>query len=127
MVRASIGIALCAPGEKTPEQLLREADTALYAAKVRGRARLQQFNDELYAQAESRVLIESDLRLALCAAQLFVVYQPQVSLKTGRIVGLEALVRWRHPTRGVVAPDDFIPVAATRARAAGPVGECLAA
>jgi diguanylate cyclase (GGDEF)-like protein len=111
VVSASIGVALCAPGEKTAERLLREADTALYTAKSRGRARLQQFNDELYAQAENRVQIESDLRLALRAAQLFVVYQPQVSLKTGRIVGLEALVRWRHPTRGIVPPDDFIPVA----------------
>ncbi|HET9390520.1 MAG TPA: bifunctional diguanylate cyclase/phosphodiesterase [Steroidobacteraceae bacterium] len=111
VVSASIGVALCAPGEKTAERLLREADTALYAAKGRGRARLQQFNDELYAQAERRVQIESDLRLALRAAQLFVVYQPQVSLKTGRVVGLEALVRWRHPTDGIVPPDDFIPVA----------------
>jgi diguanylate cyclase (GGDEF)-like protein len=111
VVSASIGIALCAPGEKAAEQLLREADTALYAAKGRGRARLQQFNDELYAQAERRVQIESDLRLALRAAQLFVVYQPQVSLSSGRVVGLEALVRWRHPTCGIVPPDDFIPVA----------------
>jgi diguanylate cyclase len=111
VVSASIGVALCAPGEKTAEQLLREADTALYAAKGRGRARLQQFNDELYAQAEERVQIESDLRLALRASQLFVVYQPQVSLKSGRVVGLEALVRWRHPARGIVPPDDFIPVA----------------
>ena len=111
VVSASIGVALCAPGEKTAEQLLREADTALYAAKSRGRARLQQFNDELYAEAERRVQIESDLRLALRAAQLFVMYQPQVSLKTGRVVGLEALVRWRHPTCGLVPPDDFIPVA----------------
>ena len=111
VVSASVGVALCAPGEKTAEQLLREADTALYAAKGRGRARLQHFNDELYAQAEKRVQIESDLRLALRAAQLYVVYQPQVSLKTGRVVGLEALVRWRHPTSGIVAPDDFIPVA----------------
>ncbi len=111
VVSASIGVAQCAPGEKAAEQLLREADTALYAAKGRGRARLQQFNDELYAQAERRVQVESDLRLALRAAQLFVVYQPQVSLRSGRVVGLEALVRWRHPTRGVVAPDDFIPVA----------------
>jgi len=111
VVSASIGVAVCAPGEKDAEKLLREADTALYAAKGRGRARLQHFNDELYAQAERRVQIESDLRLALRAAQLFVVYQPQVSLKTGRIVGLEALVRWRHPTRGIVPPDDFIPVA----------------
>ena len=111
VVSASIGVALCAPGEKTAEQLLREADTALYTAKIRGRARLQQFNDELFAQAERRVQVESDLRLALRAAQLFVVYQPQVSLKTGRVVGLEALVRWRHPTRGIVPPDAFIPVA----------------
>jgi diguanylate cyclase (GGDEF)-like protein len=111
VVSVSIGVALCAPGEKTDEQLLREADTALYAAKGRGRARLQQFNDELYAQAEKSVQIESDLRLALRTSQLFVLYQPQVSLKTGRVVGLEALVRWRHPTRGIVPPDDFIPVA----------------
>jgi diguanylate cyclase (GGDEF)-like protein len=111
VVSASIGVAVCAPGEKTAEQLLREADTALYAAKGRGRARLQQFNDELYAEAERRVQIESDLRLALRASQLFVVYQPQVSLKNGRVVGVEALVRWRHPARGIVAPDEFIPVA----------------
>jgi len=111
VVSASIGVAACAPGEKTAERLLREADTALYTAKGRGRARLQIFNDELYAQAEKRVQIESDLRLALRAAQLFVVYQPQVSLKSGRVVGLEALVRWRHPTCGIVPPDDFIPVA----------------
>jgi diguanylate cyclase len=111
VVTASIGVALCAPGEKTAEQLLREADTALYAAKDRGRARLQQFNDELYAQAERRMQIESDLRLALRGAQLFVAYQPQVSLRSGRVVGLEALARWRHPTRGIVPPDDFIPVA----------------
>jgi diguanylate cyclase len=111
VVSASIGVALCAPGEKAAEQLLREADTALYEAKRRGRARLQQFNDELYAQAERRVQIESDLRLALRTSQLFVVYQPQVSLNSGRVVGVEALVRWRHPARGILAPDDFIPVA----------------
>jgi len=111
VVSASIGVALCAPREKSAEQLLREADTALYAAKGRGRARLQLFNDELYAQAERRVQIESDLRLALREAQLYVLYQPQVSLRSGRIVGFEALVRWRHPSAGIVAPDDFIPVA----------------
>jgi diguanylate cyclase len=111
VVSVSIGVAHCVPGGKTAERLLREADTALYAAKGRGRARLQQFNDELYAQAERRVQIESDLRLAMRAAQLFVVYQPQVSLKSGHLVGLEALVRWRHPALGIVLPDDFIPVA----------------
>jgi diguanylate cyclase len=111
VVSASVGIALCKPGTKSAEQLLREADTALYAAKARGRARLEQFNDELHARAEKRVQIESDLRSALRKSQLFVEYQPQVRLKDGCVVGVEALVRWRHPKHGIVPPDDFIPVA----------------
>jgi diguanylate cyclase (GGDEF)-like protein len=111
VVSASVGIALCAPGMKSAEQLLREADTALYSAKDRGRARLERFSDELYARAEKRVQIESDLRAALREQQLFVEYQPQVRLKDGRVVGVEALVRWRHPTHGVVPPGDFIPIA----------------
>jgi diguanylate cyclase (GGDEF)-like protein len=111
VVSASLGIALCRPGTKSAEQLLREADTALYAAKDRGRARLEQFNDELHARAEKRVQIESDLRAALREAQLFVEYQPQVRLKDGCVVGVEALVRWRHPRHGIVPPGDFIAVA----------------
>src|SRR5437764_6522785 len=96
---------------KSAEQLLREADTALYAAKDLGRARLEQFNDELHARAEKRVQIESDLRAALRESQLFVEYQPQVRLKDGSVVGVEALVRWRHPVHGIIPPGDFIPVA----------------
>lgn len=96
---------------KSGEQLLREADTALYAAKARGRARLEQFDDELHRRAEKRVQIESDLRAALREAQLFVEYQPQVRLTDGYVVGVEALVRWRHPEQGIVPPGDFIPVA----------------
>lgn len=111
VVSASVGVALCKPGMKSAEQLLREADTALYAAKDRGRARLEQFNDALYARAEKRVQIESDLRAALRESQLFVEYQPQVCLKDGHMVGLEALVRWRHPEQGIIPPGDFIPVA----------------
>jgi diguanylate cyclase (GGDEF)-like protein len=110
VVSASVGIALCKPGMKSSDQLLREADTALYAAKDRGRARLEHFNDELHARAEKRVQIESDLRAALRQSQLFVEYQPQVRLKDGRVFGVEALVRWRHPKRGIVPPVDFIPV-----------------
>jgi len=110
-VSASVGLALCQPGAKSAEQLLREADTALYAAKDRGRARLEQFNEELHARAEKRMQIESDLRAALRKAELFVEYQPQVRLKDGLVVGVEALVRWRHPVHGVVPPGDFIPVA----------------
>jgi diguanylate cyclase len=111
VVSASVGVALCKPGLKSVEQLLREADTALYAAKDRGRARLEQFNDELHARAEKRMRIESDLRVALRESQLFVEYQPQVRLKDGCVVGVEALVRWRHPELGVISPGDFIPVA----------------
>lgn len=111
VVTASVGLALCRPGMKTVEQLLREADTALYAAKGRGRARLEQFNDELRERAERRMQVESDLRVALREDQLFVEYQPQVRLKDGSVVGVEALVRWRHPVHGIIPPSDFIPVA----------------
>jgi diguanylate cyclase len=111
VVSASVGIALCKPGVKSAERLLREADTALYAAKDRGRARLEQFNEELHARAEKRMRIESDLRAGLRESQLFVEYQPQVRLKDGCVVGVEALVRWRHPEHGVIPPGDFIPVA----------------
>lgn len=111
VVSASVGLALCSPGAKSAEQLLGEADTALYAAKAHGRARLQLFNDELHARAEKRVQIESDLRSALRKSELFVEYQPQVRLKDGCVVGVEALVRWRHPERGIVPPGDFISVA----------------
>lgn len=111
VVSASVGVAVCRPGAKSAEQLLREADTALYAAKGRGRARLEQFSEALYAPAEKRLQIESDLRAALRESQLFLEYQPQVRLKDGCIVGVEALVRWRHPSKGIVLPGDFIPVA----------------
>jgi diguanylate cyclase len=111
VVSASVGVALCKPGTKSAERLLREADSALYAAKDRGRARLEQFNEELHARAEKRMQIESDLRAALREQQLFVEYQPQVRLKDGCVVGVEALVRWRHPEHGIIPPGDFIPVA----------------
>jgi diguanylate cyclase (GGDEF)-like protein len=111
VVSASVGVALCKPGMKSAAQLLREADTALYAAKDRGRGRLEPFSDELYARAERRMQIESDLRAALREQQLFVEYQPQVRLTDGRVVGVEALVRWKHPRFGIVPPSDFIPVA----------------
>lgn len=107
----SIGVARCAPGAQSAEQLLRDADTALYAAKGRGRNRMEQFNEELHARVVRRMRIESDLRVALREAKLQVHYQPQVSLQTGRVVGLEALARWHHPELGAVPPVEFIPVA----------------
>jgi diguanylate cyclase len=111
VVSASIGIALGVRGGKLAEHLLREADTALYAAKNRGRSRMERFNEELHAKVNRRVQIESDLRAALRDDQLYVHYQPQVNLQTGRMVGVEALVRWNHPTHGQVSPAEFIPVA----------------
>jgi len=111
VLSASIGMARCRPGAKSAGQLLREADAALYAAKARGRSRLEEFDDALLQRAERRIQVESDLRIALREAQLFVEYQPQVRLKDGRVVGVEALVRWRHPEKGVVPPGEFISVA----------------
>jgi len=111
VLSASVGVALCAAGKKSAEQLLREADTALYSAKSRGRGRVEHFNEELHTRVEKRVQIESDLRVALRESQLFVLYQPQVNLKNGRVVGVEALVRWRHPRHGIVMPVEFISIA----------------
>lgn len=108
---ASIGVASCARGAQTAEQLLRDADTALYAAKARGRNCMVRFNQELHARAARRMQIESDLRMALREKQLYVHYQPQVSLVTGQLVGVEALARWRHPEHGMVSPAEFIPIA----------------
>jgi diguanylate cyclase (GGDEF)-like protein len=108
---ASMGVASCARGAQTAEQLLRDADTALYAAKARGRNCMVRFNQELHARASRRMQIESDLRMALREKQLYVHYQPQVSLVTGKLVGVEALARWRHPEHGMVSPVEFIPIA----------------
>lgn len=108
---ASIGIASCTPGAQSAEQLLRDADTALYAAKARGRNCMVRFNYELHARAVRRMQIESDLRIALREKQIYVHYQPQVSLVTGQVVGVEALARWQHPEYGMVSPAEFIPIA----------------
>jgi diguanylate cyclase len=107
----SIGLASCAIGALSAEQLLQNADTSLYAAKARGRNCMVRFNDELHARASRRMQIESDLRVALRDKQLFVHYQPQVSLVTGQIVGVEALARWTHPEFGMMSPAEFIPIA----------------
>ncbi len=108
---ASIGVASCALGAQSAEQLLRDADTALYAAKARGRNCMVRFNQELHARVVRRVQIESDLRIALREKDVFVHYQPQVSLVTGQLVGVEALARWQHPEYGMMSPAEFIPIA----------------
>jgi diguanylate cyclase (GGDEF)-like protein len=108
-VTASIGVAV--GNYATPDDLLRDADLALYAAKAAGKDRFALFDTGLYADAEGRVALEADLSAAVSEQQLFLHYQPIFELGRQRIVGVEALVRWHHPSRGVIAPDGFIPLA----------------
>ncbi len=105
------GIATSQSGETDPHELLRDADTALHRAKKHGKARHVVFNHDMRVRAVERLEVEGDLRKAIEEEQLFLQYQPIVCLETGAIEGFEALVRWRHPTRGLVMPNDFIPVA----------------
>ncbi|MGH9646953.1 MAG: putative bifunctional diguanylate cyclase/phosphodiesterase [Bryobacteraceae bacterium] len=106
----SVGIA---PGDSagTSKDLLRNADTAMYYAKTRGKARFEVFDESMRGRAVARMELESDLRKAIEEQQFVVYYQPEVSLATGKVVGYEALVRWNHPQRGVVMPGEFLPVA----------------
>lgn len=108
---ASIGIALNETGCTQPEELLRNADTALYQAKEHGKARYAVFNAKMYDQAVALLQLETDLRWAIERQELRVYYQPIISLATGRITGFEALIRWLHPERGLISPAEFIPVA----------------
>ncbi|HEV7665073.1 MAG TPA: EAL domain-containing protein, partial [Chloroflexota bacterium] len=107
----SIGIAASTPGQDTPGNLVRNADVAMYRAKSDGRARWVIFDRGLDANAVERLELESELRLALERDELVVYFQPIVTLGTGRIQDMEALVRWRHPEHGLIAPDRFIPLA----------------
>jgi diguanylate cyclase (GGDEF)-like protein/PAS domain S-box-containing protein len=106
---ASIGIAIAA-GEDA-ETLLRNADTAMYAAKRQGRGRYAIFEPAMHATVVERLDLAADLARAVEKHQLLLCYQPEIHLQSGRISGLEALVRWRHPTRGEVLPGEFIPLA----------------
>ena len=110
-IGASIGVALHGPDVSGAEMLLSQADLALYRAKSDGRGTYRFFAEGMDGEVRARVALVSDLRQALDTEQLFLAYQPQVEIATGRIVGLEALARWRHPRRGFVGPDAFIPVA----------------
>jgi diguanylate cyclase (GGDEF)-like protein len=108
-VTASIGIAFGAGGPA--DELLRNADLALYQAKADGRDRSAMFRSQMQTASRDRLTLEMDLTEALERDELFLLYQPIVELRTRRIVDVEALVRWRHPTRGVLSPHEFIPVA----------------
>jgi diguanylate cyclase (GGDEF)-like protein/PAS domain S-box-containing protein len=107
----SAGIALSAIGYESTEEILRDADTAMYRAKEQGKGRYEVFDKLMHARAISRLQLETDLRRALEREEFEVHYQPILTLADARISGFEALVRWRHPERGLVSPADFIPVA----------------
>jgi len=110
-ISASVGIKYSCGGDEQPDDLLRDADTAMYSAKALGKAQYQVFDARMHAHALTLLEIESDLRRAVEREEFWVNYQPIVSLDSGRICGFEALVRWRHPERGLISPCDFIPIA----------------
>jgi diguanylate cyclase (GGDEF)-like protein len=107
----SIGIALSCAGYNHPEDLLRDADTAMYRAKGGGKARHEVFDSAMHTRAVTMLRMENDLRRALERQEFLVHYQPILTLKTGELAGFEALVRWQRPDRGLVSPADFIPLA----------------
>lgn len=108
---ASIGIVLGNPDYCTPSELLRDADIAMYRAKNKGRAQYEIFDAEMYTQALNQLHLENDLRRAIAQQEFVLYYQPIVALKTGQIIGFEALIRWQHPNQGLKLPGDFITVA----------------
>ncbi|MFN6517085.1 MAG: EAL domain-containing protein [Nostoc sp. CreGUA01] len=110
-MNASIGISWGNKNYDRPEYLLRDADTAMYRAKAQGRAKYYVFDPAMHQEAIQLLELENDLRRAVERQEFLVYYQPIVCLTTGRISGFEALVRWRHPIRGLVSPIEFIPVA----------------
>lgn len=125
----SIGIAVAKPGasvEESPQDaavtLLRNADTAMYRAKQRGRGRGELFSEEMRTTNKERATLSSQLERALAANQLFLVYQPIVSTHTGRIAGAEALLRWNHPKLGVLTPLSFLDLA-EESGTIGPIGD----
>ena len=110
-ITASVGIKYSGDGDEQPEDLLRDADTAMYSAKTLGKAQYQVFDAKMHTRALTLLQIESDLRRAVEREEFHVNYQPIVSLENGRISGFEALVRWHHPERGVILPSEFVSVA----------------
>ncbi len=111
MVTASIGIAHSSTGYTNPEEILRDADIAMYRAKAEGKARYEIFDRDMHQSAVALLKLETELRRSVHRGDFLMNYQPIVSLDRGRIVGFEGLVRWQHPERGIVTPANFISIA----------------
>jgi len=122
VANVSVGIALAPSDGEDPDLLLKNSDMALYRAKGEGRATYRFFEPEMDARLQARRMLEVDLRAALQLQQFELHYQPLVDLSTGAVLGFEALVRWRHPARGLVPPLDFIPLA-EEIGLIGPIGD----
>jgi diguanylate cyclase (GGDEF)-like protein len=108
---ASIGVALSEGEGDTPERLLRDASVAMFAAKKKGRGRIEVFSEPMRENSLARLQMESALRRALVRNEFHVHYQPLVRFETSEVIGLEALLRWQHPARGMLTPDEFLSVA----------------
>jgi diguanylate cyclase (GGDEF)-like protein/PAS domain S-box-containing protein len=108
---ASIGIAYSATGYRSAEQMVHDADAAMYRAKSAGRGRYEVFDTEMHRRAVAQIVLEDELRRAVAENQFHVLYMPIVALEGGTVEGMEALVRWAHPQRGVLAPEEFIGIA----------------
>ena len=110
-VGCSIGISVFPEHGAEGETLIKNADAAMYSAKQGGRGNVRLFADRMNDEAAARMMMDKDLRLALARKEFALVYQPQMEMRSGRIIGLEALIRWHHPEMGVVPPDKFISIA----------------
>lgn len=108
---ASVGVVLSGAEHTSSQEMIRDADVAMYAAKARGRARWAIFDEPMRRRALSRLELERDLRMALPKGQFVIHYQPRVNLETDQILGFEALLRWKHPQRGLMQPNEFIAIA----------------
>ena len=108
-ITASMGIAFRQDIDQTAEQLLQAADTAMYQAKLAGKGAVQIFSPQMYVHVHNRLTLEADLQRALKHQEFTVFYQPIVHLETLKTVGFEALSRWRHPDKGIISPNVFIP------------------
>jgi predicted signal transduction protein with EAL and GGDEF domain len=111
VMHASIGAAVTSDSTTEPDDLLRQADLAMYNAKTSGKGRFAFYEPQMHAAAVTRMELKADLERAIADRDFELHYQPIVDLRDGRVTGVEALLRWRHPERGLVLPAEFIPIA----------------